>query len=186
MSDQTQQQQGGEARQDKAGQNGSQGEGRAQQAAYEGTDRAEQVRQRATEAARDGLRSSIEIAADGARRMSSEMERGLGLAGKEGDALAEQSARNVEAISRTGTVIAIAMQDISRHWMTITQGQIQRNLDGVNRLAQCRSLGEMASVQSDLMRDGMRSVLEESRSVTEIAARAVERAGRTIAEEARA
>ena len=71
----------------------------------------------------------------------------------------------MEAVTQCGTVLAQAGQDAGRHWFGLFQAQMMRNIEGLNRLAQSKSVQEFQSIQSDLMRDGLRHMVEDSKAI---------------------
>lgn len=80
---------------------------------------------------------------------------------------AEQSKRNFETATRCGTGLTRAFQDFSRSCLELGQAQLQRNVEGWQRLARVRTPQEFASVQTELFREGMQHLIEDSRTVTE-------------------
>src|SRR4051794_7574597 len=103
-------------------------------AARSGDEKVTNFRQRATEEAWKSMESSVDAAS------SDQFPRTLGFSGEEGERLARQSGQNVEAITKFGTVLSQALQDTSRGWYGLAQKQLQRNLEGLSRLADCRSV----------------------------------------------
>src|SRR5215203_1002730 len=101
-----------------------------------------------------------------------------GLSGEEGERLARQSGQNVEAITKFGTVLTQACQDTSREWYGLAQKQLQRNLEGLSKLAHCRSVQDFAATQSGLVRESLRYMVEDADSIVEISLRAVDEARR--------
>jgi hypothetical protein len=87
----------------------------------------------------------------------------------------------MEAVTRCGTVLTQALQDASRNWFELAQRQWQRNLDGMNKLARSQSLQEFTAMQSDLVRDGLQNVVQDSRAIAEGSLRAVDEASKAFA-----
>uniref|UniRef100_UPI00301372E6 phasin family protein n=1 Tax=Methylobacterium nigriterrae TaxID=3127512 RepID=UPI00301372E6 len=94
--------------------------------------------------------------------------------------LARQSKQNLEAVTRCGTVLTQAYQDASRSWVELSQKQWRRNLDGLNRLTQARSVQEFAAIQSELAREGLQHTVQDSRTIAQTLVRAVEEASKTF------
>jgi len=138
-------------------------------------------RQRATEDVWKSMKSRVDAASQGSQNASDQFARTLGFSGEEGERLARQSGQDAEAITKFGTVLTQAYQDTSRDWYGLAQRQLQRNLEGLSKLAHCRSVQEFATVQSGLIRESLQHMVEDSRSIAEISLRAVNDASKALA-----
>src|SRR3954451_13879447 len=150
------------------------------EAARAGVDRLADFRQRATEDVWKSMRGSVEAACQRFQNASDQFARTLGFTGEEGERLARQSGQNVEAITKFGTVLTQACQDTSREWYGLAQKQIQRNLEGLSHLAHCRSMQEFAAVQSNLVRESLQSMVEDTGSIAELSLKAVNDASKAL------
>jgi hypothetical protein len=145
------------------------------------------IRQRATEdalrteEALKSVRSGADAASLGLQSVFDQFARTLGFTGEEGEQRAQQSVQNVEAITKCGTVLTQALQDTSWEWYGLAQKQLQRNLEGLNRLAHCRSVQEFAATQSGLVRESLQHMVEDSRLIVEISLKAVNDASKAVA-----
>ena len=151
------------------------------EAARAGVEKLADFRQRATESAEKAVQSSVEAACQRFQNASDQLVRTLGSSGEEGEWLARQSAQSMEAISKYGTVVAQAYQDTSREWYGLAQNQLQRNLEGLSKLARCRSVQDFAATQSGLVRDSLQHMVEDSRLIVEISLKAVNDASKAVA-----
>jgi len=138
-------------------------------------------RQRATEDGWKSMESGLDAASQGFQNASDQFTRALGFSGEEGERLARQSGQNVEAITKFGTVLTQACQDTSREWYGLAQKQLQRNLEGLSKLAHCRSVQDFAAVQSGLVRESLQHMVEDSRVIAEISLKAVNDASKAVA-----
>ena len=91
----------------------------------------------------------------------------------------------MEVVTRSGTVLSEAFQDLSRQWWGLAQHQVRRNLEGMSQLSQCRSVQDFAAVQSDLMREGLQKMIEDGRQIAESSVRAVDGASKAFTSGAR-
>jgi hypothetical protein len=57
-------------------------------------------------------------------------------------------------------------------------------VDSLNRLAACRSVQDFLAVQSELVRDSLRQMIDTNRRVAEVSLRAAEEAARSVQAEA--
>src|SRR4051795_9151848 len=150
-------------------------------AARAGVEKLADFRQRATEDGWKSMQSSVDAASQGFQNASDQFARTLGFSGAEGERLARQTGQNVEAITKFGTVLTQAYQDTSREWYGLAQKQLQRNLEGLSKLAHCRSVQDFAATQSGLVRESLRYMVEDADSIVEISLRAVNEARKAVA-----
>jgi hypothetical protein len=153
---------------------------RATRAAREGLNTVTDLQSKAAETGKKLLQDGIETAAKQAREASDRFALTLGFSGQDSERLARQSKQNMEAVTRCGTVLTQALQDASRNWFELAQKQWQRNLDGMNKLARSQSLQEFTAVQSDLVREGLQNIVQDSRAIAETSLRAVDEASKAF------
>src|SRR4051812_28553800 len=151
------------------------------EAARAGVERLADFRQRATEDAWKSMKSRVDAASQGFQNASDQFARTLGYSGEEGERLARQSGQNVEAITKFGTVLTQALQDTSREWYGLAQKQLQRNFEGLSKLAHCRSVQDFAATQNGLVRESLQHMVEDSRVIAEISLKAVNDASKAVA-----
>ncbi|WP_407530787.1 phasin family protein [Methylobacterium oryzisoli] len=133
-----------------------------------------------TENAKQIMQNNVETVSQQAREAADRFRRTLGFTGQDGERLALQSRQNVEAVTYCGTVLTQAVQDASRSWLEMSQKQWQRNLVGLNKLARAGSLQEFVAVQTELFRESLQHIVQDSRAITETSARAVEEASKAF------
>ena len=119
-----------------------------------------------SETARAGVREVTDRAEDvvktgigAAQRVAEEFGRVLGVGGQN-ENLTRQATQNLEAITETGSVLIRGFQDVSREWFEVMQERLRRNAEGMTKLAQCRTLPDLAAVQSDLARDNLNQIID--------------------------
>src|SRR5215204_6962299 len=150
-------------------------------AARAGVEKLADFRQRATADAWKSMQEGVDAATQEVQNASDQFARTLGFSGEEGERLARQSGQNMEAITKFGTVLTQALQDTSREWYGLAQNQLQRNLEGLSRLAHCRSVQDFAAVQSGLMRESLQFMVEDTSSIVGISVKAVNDARKAVA-----
>ncbi|MHB2206599.1 phasin family protein [Methylobacterium sp. CM6257] len=149
-------------------------------AAREGVNKIVDLNERAAENTKHIVQRGVETASHQAREAADRFSRTLGYTGEGSERLARQSKQNMEAVVRCGTVLTQAFQDTSRIWLELSQKQWQRNLDGLNKLARAKSVQEYSAIQSELVREGLQSMVQDGKAITETSARAIEEAGKTF------
>ena len=177
---QTKQNQQGAKFADAAKANLEKGAEQATQAARDGLNTVKDMHAQAAETGKKLLQDGIETASKQAREVSDRLTRTLGFSGQDSERLARQSKQNMEAVTRCGTVLTQALQDASRNWFELAQKQWQRNLDGMNKLTRSTSVQEFATIQSNLVREGLQQLFQDSRAIAETSLRAVEEASKAF------
>jgi hypothetical protein len=154
--------------------------------------------QRVTEDVADTLRAGVESAQTLAQAMQEAVEssfgafseltrrasgQGLQIFGRpEGDTLglSEEAANNLRAAAKSSTALARGVQDVSREVVDRSQKRLQRNLDGLQALARCRSMTDVVEVQSSLLRDNLEQTMENSRRIAELTIQMADEAVRSV------
>ena len=129
------------------------------------------VFRKANEAARDSARSGLEAATQGVRRLTDQFTQVLGFSGPQSEELTRRSSENVRALTEASTVIAKGAQELSREWLDLAQDRHAKNIDGIKRLAGCRSVQDLIAVQSDLLRDGVQELISTNKRFAELSVR---------------
>jgi len=154
--------------------------------------------QRITEDVADTLRAGVEGAQTVVATMQEAVEHSLGMftelarrstgqtlltAGRaDGDAqgLTEEASHNLRAVAESTTAMARGLREVSREVVDRSQKRLQRNLEGLNALARCRSVTELVEIQSALLRDNLEQTLENSRHIAELTIKMADEATRTV------
>lgn len=153
---------------------------RASEVARDGLGKAADLNHQAAESTKQMLQEGVETASHHAREATDRFTRTLGFSGEGSERLATQSKHDMEAVTRCGTVMTQALQDASRSWFELSQKQWQRNLDGLNKLTRSGSVQEFATVQSELVRESLQHMVQDSRAIAETSLRAVDDAGKAF------
>jgi hypothetical protein len=98
--------------------------------------------------------------------------------------LTEEAAHNLCAVAQSSTAFARGLQEVSREVVTRSQQRLQRNLDGLQALARCRSMTDFVEVQSSLLRDNLEQTVENSRRLAELTLQMTDEATKTVTAQA--
>src|SRR6516165_6329239 len=97
------------------------------------------------ETAQQAVRSGLEAGMRSLEGLTQNWTRAFGAATPNPD-LADQSARNVQAVSHA--------------WFDLTQRAVRTNLEAMGQFASCRSMQELITLQSNLVRDNLQQAIE--------------------------
>ena len=153
---------------------------KASETLRDGISKATDLQDKTAEQTKLLMQSSIQAASHHAMEASDRFTRTLGFSAEGSEQLAAKSKRDIEAVSRCGTVLTQAFQDAARGWFELGQKQWSRNLEGLNRLAGTKSVQEFTAVQSELLREGLQAMVQESRAMTESSLRSVDQASKAF------
>jgi len=131
------------------------------------------------ETAQSAVRSSLEAGMRSLEGLTHNWTRAFGAATPNPD-LAEQSARNVQAVSQASTALAKGAKDASQVWFDLSQKAVRTNLEAFGQLASCRSVQEVMAVQSNLLRDNLQQAIEGGEAIARASTDAIQQATRAI------
>jgi phasin family protein len=147
-----------------------------EQSARAGADMA----RRGTETARDTFQAGLNTATETFQRVSDQVTKVLGFNGPQSEELARRSSQNLQAVSQASSVLVRGAQEVSREVFGLVQDRMQKNVDGLNRLAGVRSVQDFIAVQSDLARDTLQQVIDTNKHIAEVSVRIADEATRAI------
>ena len=153
----------------------------------EATKAGEQAVRASTDAARhsaetvqDAMRTGLNTATQTFQQATEQFTRAFGFAQPQSQELIRQSSQNLEAVTQATAVLAQGAQEISREWLGSAQERLEKNIDGLNALARCRSVQDCVAVQSELVRDNLQQVIDTNRRLSEVSVRVAQDATLTI------
>jgi phasin family protein len=152
----------------------------AKRTAEEATRAGADMARRAGETARSNLESGLDSTVQTFKRVTDQFTQVLGFAGPQADEMARRSAQNLEAVSQASTVLTRGAQELSREWFDVMQDRLAKNIDAMNRLAGCRSLQDLLTVQSEITRDRLGDAVNSGRRIAEVSLRVADEAAKVI------
>lgn len=93
---------------------------------------------------------------------------------QETDGAAEQVTRNFNAASQAGVSLAISAQEASRQWLDLARESVRSNLEAFGEMTRCRSVQDVASVQTKLMRHNLELAVNTGRAIANASQRSFE------------
>jgi phasin family protein len=142
------------------------------------------VAQRNSETFQHAWESGSELASDIARRSSEQLARAFGIGGEGTEKAAEQSSRNLEAIVRSGNILAQGAQEVSREYFELARKAVAHNFEWFDALARCRTPQDLVAAQSKIWRDNLQDLLDTTRRTAEVSVRIADDAARRMSETA--
>lgn len=131
------------------------------------------------ETAQQAMRSSLEAGMRSFEGITQNWTRAFGATTPNPD-LAEQSARNVQAVSQASTALAKGAKDASQAWFELSQRAVRTNLEALGQLASCRTMQEVVTLQSNLLRDNLQQAIEGGEAIARASTDAIHEATRAI------
>jgi phasin family protein len=119
-------------------------------------------------------------AAQSYKHVTDQLTEVWGFAGPHSEELERRSSQNVEAVAQASTILTKGVQEISREWFDFLQQRLVQSADAMNKLAGCRSLQDLVTVQSEIVRDRLGHAVEGGRRIAEVSMRMADEAGRVI------
>src|SRR3954454_3762119 len=138
------------------------------------------IARRGTETARNVMESGLNTAKETFQRMTDQFSQVLGFNGPQSEELARRSSQNLQAFSQASSVLMKGAQEVSQEVFGLVQDRMQKNVDGLNRLAGTRSVQDFVAVQSDLARDTLQQVIDTNKRIAELSVRVADEAARAI------
>jgi len=142
------------------------------------------IARHAAETAQQASETGLNRAMHSFQQVTDKFTQMFAVAGPQAEELARRASRNIEAVSQASTVLTKGAQELSREWFDLMRDQLAKQLDAMNRIAGCRSLQDLVTVQSEIVRDGLRETVNTSRRIAEVSIRIAEEAARIIQSQA--
>jgi len=86
------------------------------------------------------------------------------------------ASQNLQAVTQASTVLARGFQEASNEVFRSAQNRLTKNMDGLSRMAGCRSVRAVVAAQSELMRDNLQLTIDTNRRIAELSVRIADEA----------
>jgi hypothetical protein len=94
--------------------------------------------------------------------------------------LLDHAPQYVQAVARSNRILARGAGTIALEWFGLRQERLLKNLNAVNDLLACRSMPDLVSLQSSLVRQNVEQMVGNSQRLAQISAEIAQEATRTI------
>lgn len=130
-------------------------------------DDAAQVSEQAACASADGFEHKTE---------TSQVTQGLGLNASDPKEQTHRTSQNLQAVRQASTILVRGAQEVSQEMFGLVQEQLTKRVEGLNRMASCRSVRALVAAQSELMRDNVQLMIDTNRRIAALSARIADEA----------
>jgi len=141
---------------------------------------APQAAEHAAAVAQEAVQTSLNTTSQAVKGATDQVTEMLGAVRQRNQDLTERASKNLESLVQSGASLSREMQDVSGEYLEMVQERLQRNLDGVNKLARCRSLPQLIETQGALFRENLELTLSNGRRLAEASARLADSSTRTL------
>ena len=115
----------------------------------------------------EAWQSGTDAASRVAQRSLEQLSKMLGVSAETARETVEQSSGNMQAVMESTSIIAGGLQDVAAEWFRFVQARIEKNLDHVDQLRECRSLQAYMALQTQIVRDNLEALLQSTHRVSE-------------------
>lgn len=131
------------------------------------------------ETAQQAVHSGMEAGMRSVEELAQNVTRTFGIAALNPD-LAEQSAQNLQAVSQASSALAKGAQEAARIWFDLSQKSLHANLEAMGRFASCRSIQEVVTLQSNLLRTNLKQAIDSGQALARVQSDAIQAATRVM------
>ena len=114
------------------------------------------------------------------QHMTGQVTQVLGLSDFEAEAQTRRASQNLQAVRQASTVLVRGAQEVSQEWFGLVQEQLTKRVEGLNRMAGCRSVRAFVAAQSELMRDNLQLAIDTNRRLAALSVRIADEAADAI------
>ncbi|MBV9993821.1 MAG: phasin family protein [Caulobacteraceae bacterium] len=137
-----------------------------------------QLIERNVESAQQAMKIGLQTTTRAFESLAKVMTETFSLDGAQGEP--EEMAQNIQAASQAGAGLTIAAQEASREWLDLARRGMEANLEAFRELTSCRSVHDVASVQSKLVRRAFEEAVHAGQTIVSRSQRSLEEASRSL------
>ena len=135
-----------------------------------------EVVKRSNENAEHLWEASTQMATQLTHQAADQFGRVFGLSGDDAQTAMADTSRNLSAVLESTSAIASASEEFSRQWLETVRKTFDETISRSEALVRCRTPHEFFGMQADLARENLNTILQGSRRLAEISARAAQEA----------
>ena len=135
-----------------------------------------EVVQRNNEAAQQVWDASAEMASRITHESANQLGRIFGLSGDDAQKTLQDTVKNIDVLRESNGVVLSASKDLTREWLNTARTVMERSISHSNSFVRCRTPQDFFELQTRLMRENLNAVLNGTRRMAEISARAAQEA----------
>jgi phasin family protein len=128
----------------------------------------------------DTLEVGLNPATQSFQRMTDQVKQVLGLHDFEAEEQTRRASQNLQAVTQASTVLVRGAQEVSQELFGLVQEQLTKRVEGLNRMAGCRSVRAFVAAQSELMRDNLQLAIDTNRRMAALSVRIADEAADAI------
>jgi hypothetical protein len=104
----------------------------------------------------------------------------VGRQGRETRTLFNRTPEYLQAMARSNRILAGGVGTITLEWFGLRQERLLKNLEGMTDLLSCRTIPDLVSLQSSLVRSNVDRMLENSQRLAQLTAQVAQEATQTL------
>jgi phasin family protein len=135
-----------------------------------------EVVQRNNEAAQQVWDASAKMASRLTHQSANQLGRIFGLSGDEAQKTLQDTVKNIDVLNESNGVVLSASKDLTREWLDITRSVMEHSMSHSDGFLRCRTPQDFFELQTRLMRENLNAVLNGTKRMAEISARAAQEA----------
>jgi phasin family protein len=116
---------------------------------------------------------------------ASQWGRIFGLSGHEAQNRLQDAVKNIDMLGESNRVVLSASQDLTREWLDTSRSVIEHSMAHTDSLVRCRTPQDFFELQTRFLRHNLNAVLNGTRRMAEISARAAQEATAKISDQNR-
>jgi len=111
---------------------------------------------------------SIDAASQFAEQSLTQFTKALDFSMRATEQATKHATQNLDVMMQCGGVIAEGWQALVREWLSASQDVMKKSLDGFDTLTRCRTVDDLLSCQTEMVRDRLETLQSSSKRISEV------------------
>jgi len=129
---------------------------------------------------KQAVQDAVEDSAQAASELGGRARESFSRQGREALTLVDQMPDYLQAVARSNRILAGGAGTITLEWFGLRQERLLKTLEGMTDLLSCRTIPDLVSLQSALVRGNVERMLENSQRLAQLTAQVAQEATRTL------